>query len=133
MVALAETIRRFDIPPEPFLDLLFAFEQDQLVKRYQTFEQLLGYCRFSANPVGRLVLFLCEAYDAHRAELADHICTGLQLANFWQDVSRDLDIGRVYLPAEDLEAFGYSDRDLHAHRFNASFARLMRHEVEPSA
>ena len=130
MVALTETIRRFEIPPEPFLDLLFAFEQDQLVKRYQTFEQLLGYCRFSANPVGRLVLFLCEAYDARRAELADHICTGLQLANFWQDVSRDLDIGRVYLPAEDLEAFGYSEADLHGRRFNAPFARLMRHEVD---
>jgi squalene synthase HpnC len=130
MVALTETIRRFEIPPEPFLDLLFAFEQDQLVKRYQTFEQLLGYCRFSANPVGRLVLFLCDAYDARRAELADHICTGLQLANFWQDVSRDLDIGRVYLPAEDLEAFGYSDADLHGRRFNAPFARLMRHEVD---
>jgi squalene synthase HpnC len=130
MVALAETIHRFQIPPEPFLDLLVAFEQDQLVKRYRNFDELLGYCRFSANPVGRLVLYLCEAYDPARAQLADHVCTGLQLANFWQDVARDLDIGRVYLPAADLQAFGYSELDLHARRFNPEFARLMRHEVD---
>jgi squalene synthase HpnC len=130
MVALEETIHRFQIPPEPFLDLLLAFEQDQFIKRYQTFDQLLGYCRYSANPVGRLVLYLCEAFDLARAALADHVCTGLQLANFWQDVARDLDIGRVYLPAEDVEKFGYSESDLAARRFNPEFARLMRHEVD---
>jgi squalene synthase HpnC len=130
MIALGETIRRFAIPPEPFLDLLFAFEQDQLVKRYQTFEQLLAYCRYSANPVGRLVLYICESFTAKRAMLADEICTGLQLANFWQDVSRDLDIGRVYVPEEDRRSCGYADGDLHARRFNESFARLMRLEVE---
>jgi squalene synthase HpnC len=129
MIALAATIRRFNIPPTPFLDLLFAFEQDQLVKRYQTFAQLLDYCRCSANPVGHLVLYLFEAYDEQRASLADHICTGLQLANFWQDVSRDLDIGRVYLPEEDRHRFGYSDEDLYARRWTRAFVELMRYEV----
>ncbi len=130
MVALRETIHRFRIPPGPFLDLLTAFEQDQAVTRYDTFAQLLGYCRNSANPVGRLVLYLCEAYDPERAALADEVCTGLQLANFWQDVARDLDIGRVYLPAEDRRAFGYPDADLHARRFTPAFARLMEFQVD---
>jgi squalene synthase HpnC len=130
MVALAPTIRCFAIPPTPFLDLLTAFEQDQRVRRYDTFEQLLGYCRNSANPVGRLVLYLCECYDAERGELSDHICTGLQLANFWQDVARDFAIGRVYIPAEDRRRFGYADEDLEAQRFTTAFAALMRFEVE---
>src|SRR5262249_12994245 len=130
MIALRGTIRRFGIPPQPFLDLLFAFEQDQLVKRYQTYDQLLGYCRYSANPVGHLVLHLCESYDAERAALADHVCTALQLANFWQDVARDLDIGRVYLPEEDRRRFGYADADLEGRRFTPAFAELMRFEVE---
>jgi squalene synthase HpnC len=129
MVALQPTIRRFGIPPEPFLDLLIAFEQDQRVKRYDTFEQLLGYCRNSANPVGRLVLYLCEAHDAERATLSDHICTALQLANFWQDVARDFAIGRDYLPAEDRQRFGYTDVDLEARRFTPAFAELLRFEV----
>src|SRR5581483_8631252 len=117
MVALSGTIRRFNIPPQPFLDLLFAFEQDQLVKRYQTFQQLLGYCRYSANPVGHLVLYLCGAYDKVNAALSNYICTGLQLANFWQDVARDLAIGRVYLPEADRVAAGYTEADLQARRY----------------
>src|SRR5262249_32129374 len=95
MLALRETIQPLPIPPDPFLDLLFAFEQDQIVKRYRTYEQLLAYCRNSANPVGHLILYLGEAYSRETAELSDHICTGLQLANFWQDIARDFDIGRV--------------------------------------
>jgi squalene synthase HpnC len=130
LVALRPTITRFRIPPQPFLDLLFAFEQDQLVKRYRTFDQLLGYCRHSADPVGRLVLYLCEAHSPERAALADQVCTGLQLANFWQDVARDLDIGRVYLPEEDRRRFGYSDADLEARRYTPAFAELMRYQVE---
>lgn len=130
MVALQHTIRRFRIPPEPFLNLLLAFEQDQVVKRYETYAQVLDYCRNSANPVGHLVLYLCESFDAERAKLADSICTGLQLANFWQDVARDFDIGRVYLPAEDRHRFGYGDDDLEARRFTPVFADLMRYEVE---
>jgi squalene synthase HpnC len=130
MVALQETIGQFHIPQEPFLDLLFAFEQDQLIKRYQTFEQLENYCRFSANPVGHLVLYLCEAFDCANAGLADHICTALQLANIWQDVARDFEIGRVYLPDEDRRHFGYADADLERRRFTPAFAALMRFQVE---
>lgn len=130
MIALRETIRRFAIPPGPFLDLLVAFEQDQHVKRYESFEQLLGYCRNSANPVGRLVLYLFERFDEERAALADEVCTGLQLANFWQDVARDYSIGRVYLPEEDRRRFGYSDDDLAAGRFTPAFRELMQFEVE---
>jgi squalene synthase HpnC len=130
MVALRDTIQRFRIPPQPFLDLLFAFEQDQLIKEYLNYEQLLGYCTYSANPVGRLVLYLCETYDEDKARLSDAICTGLQLANFWQDVSRDLDIGRIYLPAEDRRRFGYRSADLHGRVFNPAFADLLRFQVD---
>lgn len=130
MVALQDTIRSFRIPPEPFLNLLFAFEQDQLVTRYKTFEQLLGYCKGSANPVGRLVLYLFESFDEKKAILSDHICTALQLANFWQDVARDYAIGRVYLPEEDRIRFGYGDNDLTARRFTPAFAALLRFEVD---
>src|SRR4051794_22164184 len=129
MVALRETIRRFDIPPTPFLDLVRAFEQDQLVKRYETYDQLVDYCVYSANPVGHLVLYLCECHDAGRAALPDEISTGFQPANFWQDVPRALDIGRVSLPAEDRRRFGYPDDDLEARRFTPAFAELMRFEV----
>jgi squalene synthase HpnC len=129
-VALRETIRRFAIPPDPFLSLLVAFEQDQRIKRYDTFDQLLGYCRNSANPVGHLVLYLFECFDTERAALADEVCTGLQLANFWQDVARDLAIGRVYLPEEDRRRFGYTDADLDDRRFTPAFAALMRLEVD---
>lgn len=128
LVALKETIYLFDIPPEPFLNLLFAFEQDQLVKRYRTFEQLLDYCECSANPVGRLILYLFESFDPDRAALSDHICTALQLANFWQDVARDYEIGRVYLPEEDRLRFGYGQVDLG--RFTPAFAELLRFEVD---
>ena len=130
MIALQRTIRRFAIPVEPFLNLLTAFEQDQRVKHYETYEQLLGYCINSANPVGRLVLYLCECFDDTRARLSDSVCTGLQLANFWQDVARDFAIGRVYLPAEDRRRFGYADTDLEARRCTPAFVELLRFEVE---
>ncbi|WP_439626318.1 squalene synthase HpnC [Gemmata sp.] len=129
-VALRETIRRFAIPPEPFLNLLVAFTQDQHVTRYATFDQLVGYCRNSANPVGHLVLHLFECFDAKRAALSDEVCTGLQLANFWQDVSRDYAIGRVYLPAEDRERFGVSEADIGAGMCTPQFRDLIRFEVE---
>jgi squalene synthase HpnC len=130
MVALADTIKTFNIPKRPFLELLYAFEQDQLIKRYRTFSQLLNYCRFSANPVGHLVLYLCRAHDERRAALSDHICTGLQLANFWQDVARDYAIDRVYLPEEDRRRFGYTYDDLRQRRFTPAFGDLMRHLVD---
>jgi len=130
MIALKPTIERFRIPPTPFLDLIAAFEQDQRVRGYAQFDDLLQYCRNSANPVGRLVLYLCESFDDERAVLSDHICTGLQLANFWQDVKRDYDeLGRVYLPESDRNQFGYDSKDLAAGRFTPQFASLMRFEV----
>ena len=133
MVALLPTIRRFAIPQSPFLDLIRAFEQDQTVTRYDTYDQLLGYCRDSANPVGRLVLHLCECHDERTGPLSDAVCTGLQLANFWQDVRRDLEIGRVYLPREDRERFGYSDDDLTTRRFTPAFRELLRFESDRAA
>jgi squalene synthase HpnC len=130
MIALQETIGEFHIPPRPFLDLLVAFEQDQQVQEYDTYAQLLEYCRHSANPVGHLVLYLCSCHCDESARLSDHICTGLQLANFWQDIRRDLNIGRIYLPNEDRRLFGYSDDDLRNHRFTSAFRDLLRFEVE---
>lgn len=129
-VALRDTIREFDIPREPFADLLAAFRQDQVVQEYETFEQLLDYCRRSANPVGRLVLYLGRCHDAERGALADSICTGLQLANFWQDVRRDAERGRVYLPREDRRRFGYTDEALAERRCDAAFQELLRIEVD---
>jgi squalene synthase HpnC len=130
MIALRDTVRRFGIPREPFLDLLVAFEQDQRTKSYATFAELLAYCRNSANPVGRLVLHLFECFDAERGRLSDEVCTGLQLANHWQDVARDHAIGRVYLPEEDRRRFGYRDEDLHARRFTPAFRELLAFEVQ---
>jgi squalene synthase HpnC len=129
MVALAETVREFAIPIDPFLALISAFEQDQEVTDYDTFGELLDYCTRSANPVGHLVLYLGRAFDADNARLSDKTCTALQLANFWQDVARDHDIGRVYLPREDRERFDVSDQDLAARRFTPGFAALMKLEV----
>jgi squalene synthase HpnC len=129
-VALARTMAEFDIPAGPFEDLLSAFEQDQRVHRYDTFEQLRDYCRRSADPVGRIVLRLCRSYTDENVAWSDSICTGLQLANFWQDVARDFDMGRVYLPQADRDRFGYTDTDLEARVTNQAFFGLMRFEVE---
>lgn len=128
MMALAPTIEEFTIPVEPFEALISAFEQDQEVTDYQTYEQLLDYCTRSANPVGHLVLYLGRSYNVENARLSDATCTGLQLANFWQDVARDLAIGRVYLPREDRERFGYKEADLRARRFTPAFAELLAFE-----
>ena len=129
MVALAPIVEEFAIPIDPFEALISAFEQDQEVVDYETFDQLLGYCSRSADPVGHLVLYLGRSFDADNARLSDLTCTGLQLANFWQDVARDLAIGRIYLPREDRRAFGYGDDDLRALRFTPAFADLLRFEV----
>ena len=128
-VALAETVRKFEIPQHEFSDLLTAFRQDQTITRYQTFDDLLGYCRNSANPVGHLVLYLCGYRDAERQKLSDYTCTALQLANFWQDVSVDYEKGRIYLPLESLRRFGVSEEDLTAERNTSSFCEMMRFEV----
>lgn len=128
--ALQATVRQFDIPAEPFLKLIDAFVQDQRVKRYESFSDLRDYCRRSADPVGHLVLYLCGYGDEHRQGLADFTCTALQLANFWQDVSNDLDRGRIYVPLEDLRRFGVSEQQVVDRRFDPAFANLMRFELE---
>ncbi len=129
-VALAGTVREFDIPKQTFADLLTAFRQDQTVARYETFDDLLGYCHYSANPVGHLVLYLCGYRDPERQQLSDFTCTALQLANFWQDVSADYDKGRIYLPLEDLKRFQVSEDDIEAQSNTAQFREMMRFEVQ---
>lgn len=129
-VALRETIRHFEIPPEPFHDLLSAFRQDQQVSRYETFDDLLDYCRRSANPVGRLVLFLGRADDEDRGRLSDAICTGLQLANFCQDVAEDWRRGRVYIPLEECRRFGYSESDFAVACADRRFKELLAIQVD---
>ncbi len=128
-VALAETVRQFDIPREPFADLLVAFRQDQTTTRYPTFDDLLGYCRYSANPVGRLVLYVCGYRDPELQQLSDYTCTALQLANFWQDVLPDYGKGRLYLPLEDLVRFGVAEADIATRNATSAFLELMRFEV----
>lgn len=128
-VALRRTVERHDLPKEPFADLLRAFVQDQTVKRYRTYDKLFEYCRYSANPVGRLVLYLCGYRDPERQALSDKTCTALQLANFWQDVAVDLQKDRVYLPLEALERHGYSLEELQARRFTPAFRALIEEAV----
>ena len=128
-VALRGTVAKHGLPIEPFDDLITAFEQDQTVTRYRTFDELFAYCRYSANPVGRLVLGLCGYQDAARQALSDATCTALQLANFWQDVIVDLNKDRVYLPLDVLERHGYSQEDLFARRFDARFREAMKEMV----
>ena len=128
-VALAETVRQFDIPKHEFSDLLIAFRQDQTVTRFATFNDVLAYCKYSANPVGHLVLYLCGYRDPERQQLSDFTCTALQLANFWQDVSADYEKGRIYLPLEDLQKFRVSEEDISTERNTMAFRELMDFEV----
>src|SRR5882762_5307521 len=125
-VALRETIVAKDIPKQPFADLLKAFRQDQTVKRYPDWASVLDYCVYSANPVGRLVLYLCGYRDEQRQRLADATCTALQLANFWQDVSRDLEKGRIYIPLDAAAAQGLTENDIVERRFDERYVRLMK-------
>ncbi|MCX6344829.1 MAG: squalene synthase HpnC [Armatimonadetes bacterium] len=127
--ALAETIDRYDLPMQPFEDLIDAFVQDQHVTRYATFEQLLHYCSRSANPVGRLFLCLLGYRDETRQQLSDYTCSALQLANFWQDIGSDYLRGRIYVPQEDMQRFGYTEAELRNHILNAGFVHLMRFEI----
>jgi len=129
-VALAETVRQFEIPKHEFSDLLIAFRQDQTVTRFDTFEDVLAYCHYSANPVGHLVLYLCGYRDAERQQLSDYTCTALQLANFWQDVSVDYTKGRIYLPLESLRRFCVSEADIAQNLNTPAFCTMMKFEVE---
>jgi squalene synthase HpnC len=128
-VALRETINKFKIPKHEFSDLLIAFRQDQTITRFETFDDVLAYCHYSANPVGHLVLYLCGYSDPERQQLSDYTCTALQLANFWQDVTRDYVKGRIYLPLEDLRRFDVSEDDILCGRNTPAFCALMRFEV----
>jgi squalene synthase HpnC len=129
-VALAETVKQCSIPKHEFSDLLIAFRQDQTVTRFETFNDVLAYCRYSANPVGHLVLYLCGYSDVERQRLSDYTCTALQLANFWQDVSVDYGKGRIYLPLEDLRRFGVTGDEIAERRATPQFVAMMKFEVE---
>jgi squalene synthase HpnC len=129
-VALRQTVLRHQIPAQPFLDLIDAFEQDQRVTRYETFEQVVDYCRRSADPVGRLVLYMCGYRDPERQGLSDRTCTALQLTNFWQDVRRDiLERDRIYLPRDSMARFGVTEEQLRQGRCDENFRRLLEFEV----
>jgi squalene synthase HpnC len=129
-VALQETVVAKQVPRQPFADLLKAFRQDQLVKRYATWDAVLDYCKYSANPVGRLVLYLCSYRDEERQKLSDATCTGLQLANFWQDVARDLEKGRIYIPLDRAAAHGVTERQIVEKTFNQCYVALMKELIE---
>jgi squalene synthase HpnC len=129
-VALLGTVRKYGIPKQPFADLVRAFIQDQTVTRYKTWDGVLDYCAYSANPVGRLVLYLCGYSDAGRQKLSDATCTGLQLANFWQDVTVDQAKDRVYLPLELFEKNGYTVEEMFARKFDGRFREIMREAVD---
>ena len=129
-VALAETIRACSIPKEPFADLLTAFRQDQTVTRYATMQDVLGYCHYSANPVGRLVLYACGEANEENFFRSDATCTALQLANFWQDLRVDYAKGRVYLPQDDMRNYGVSDETIATGIATPEFRALLRHEVD---
>lgn len=128
-IALKETIHKFDLPVTLLQDLLMAFKMDVTTKRHGRFADLLTYCRYSANPVGRLVLLLFGYRDPELHALSDSICSALQLANFWQDVAVDYQKDRIYLPLEDRVKFGYREEDLKDGRHNEAFRNLMRHEI----
>ncbi len=125
-VALRQTILAKDLPRQPFADLLKAFRQDQTTRRYADWDAVLAYCVYSANPVGRLVLYLCGYRDEERQRLSDATCTALQLANFWQDVSRDLEKGRIYIPLDAAAAQGLTENDIVERRFDDRYVRLMK-------
>ena len=129
-VALRETVVAKDVPKQPFADLLKAFRRDQVVKRYATWDGVQDYCVYSANPVGQLVLYLCGYRDKERQRLSDATCTALQLANFWQDVSRDLDIGRIYIPLDRAAAHGLSEADIVGRKFDKRYVALMEELID---
>jgi squalene synthase HpnC len=126
---LAPTVTECGVPAQLFGDLIQANRQDQQVTRYQTFEDLVGYCELSANPVGRIVLYVFGAFTPQRASLSDHVCTALQLAEHWQDVAEDYANGRIYLPAEDLDTFGCTEDDLAQPSAGPTVRALMSYQV----
>jgi hydroxysqualene synthase len=124
-IALGETVRRLEIPKSLLLDLLSAFRQDTVKNRYESWEELVDYCRRSADPVGRLVLLVFGYRDPQLAVYSDSICTGLQLANHWQDLAIDLHKDRIYVPRDLMAQFGVKEWDLNAERVDDRFRGLM--------
>lgn len=131
--ALGHTIDRFAIPADPFLRLIEANRMDQRISRFETYEDLLEYCGHSATPVGQMVLYVLGYRDAERQRLSDATCIGLQLANFWQDVTVDWEKGRLYLPLEDLRRFGVTEEHIASRDAGPEFRRLMHFETERAA
>jgi squalene synthase HpnC len=129
-IALRETVDRFEIPIELFQNLLRAFRSDVTTHRYENFEEVLAYCDNSANPIGRLILLLFNYRSESTLELSDSVCTALQLTNFWQDVSVDLQKDRVYIPLDDIREFGYSEEELFQHSLTPAFKDLMCYQVD---
>ena len=129
-VALQQTIIETDVPKQLFDDLITAFEMDQRITKHESLEDLIEYSRYSANPVGRLVLWVSGYRDEARALLSDKVCTALQLANFWQDVVEDWERGRRYLPADQMRRFGVTDEMITAKKFTPEFHALMQFLVE---
>lgn len=129
-VALGETIHECNIPQEPFADLLVAFRQDQTITRFENMEQVLDYCRYSANPVGRLVLYICGYRDEERFALSDATCSALQLANFWQDVRVDYGKGRIYIPLDDMRRFNVNEDVIAGKSATQEFRALLQYEVD---
>lgn len=129
-VELAAVIREHQLPVQLFRDLLNAFSQDVVKKRYEDFGELMEYCRRSANPVGRLMLHLFGETDARKMALSDGICSSLQLVNFWQDVAVDWKKGRIYIPQEDLTRFGISEDQIARSYAGGAWSALMQFEVE---
>jgi len=129
-VPLARTIARHQLPIAPFDALLSAFEQDVITHRYDDYDTLLDYCTRSANPVGQLMLHLYQRADADNLVQADAICTGLQLTNFWQDIQRDWDKGRVYLPRADLARYGLDEDVIATQGLSTAWTDLMRFQTD---
>jgi len=128
--ALSSTIHERNLTPSYFYDLLKAFRQDVSVKRYNTFDELMNYCRFSADPVGRIILELFDLRDGNLALLSDKICSALQLTNFYQDVSVDISRGRIYIPLEEMKSFKVTEKDFELKKINTNFKELIKLQVD---
>src|SRR3989304_8250432 len=129
-ISVKEAIEKFHIPASLLRDLITAFKMDTLNRRYMAMSDVLNYCRYSANPVGRIILCLFEYRDPELHRLSDFICTALQLTNFWQDIAIDLEKDRIYIPLEDMERFGYTVSELKSHLVNSAFKDLLASEIE---
>jgi len=129
-LALSETIQTYSIPIQPFQNLIKAFRQDQNTNRYKTYEDLMGYCQNSANPVGRIYLYLFGLAEEERFLYSDAICTALQLTNFWQDITIDFKKGRIYIPLEDLDQFGCSEDDFNLPEATTKVKEMIKFEVD---